>query len=322
MGIVLLLLVVGCAGKQMPEWLSGRSLLYPESAFLIGVGSGEDRGAAENRARLEIAKTFQVDIRARESSSETQTQQGGASDYRQEASSRMDATSGRLLEGVRIAEVWHDAQQYSWHALAVLERARAAAALREGLDGLDRQVLVQLDLAQQAVSPLRSLAPSRRALHLLRQRDALAADLRVVDPLAMVAEGPLPSGELAARVDRLLASLKVALVLDNDRGDMVRSGAVRALAAEGLQLAPDLEATLQLRGRVEVATSGDRDGNAWCTATARIEMYEDRKLFDTLLVTVREGSYEVERAEILARELLGRRLGEKLLEVAGARPAR
>lgn len=313
-----LLLVGGCAGSTAPEWLNSRSRHYPEQAFLTGVGSGEERRSAEDRARLEIAKVFQVDIRAREYSSETAISQGETSSYRQEAASRLVATSGRLLAGVQIAEVWRDPQSRTWHALAVLDRLRAAGALRDAIAPLDRRIGAELELARQATTPLRSLAPYRRALRLERQRSALVADLRVVDGLAMVDEPQLPTGELAARIARATAGLKVAVTLDDDRGEIVRAALVRAMAAEGLALVPELECTLLLRGHIEIGDGGHSDGVAWRTATARVEVLENRQLFDTLLATVREGSGDGGRAETLARELLGRQLAAKVLELLGA----
>lgn len=314
------LFLAGCLGSPPPEWLNGRSGLYPEQAFLAGIGVGEDRLRAEDRARLELAKIFRVDISARDVSSETAIVGGGQSDYRQEASSRLVAITRRLLEGVRIAEVWRDPDNGSWHALAVLERSRVAPALRDEIAALDRRIGEEVRGGETATSPLRRLTAFRSALRLQQQRDGLAADLRVVDPVAVFEEPVLPPGELAARVTRLVGEVKLAVALENDRGEIVRDAVVRALGAEGLRLVPEAESNLLLRGRIEISGAGQRGSVAWRTATARIELLEDLQPYDALQVTVREGSQDEDRAETLARELLGRRLGEKLQELLGARP--
>lgn len=308
-------LLSACAGTPVPDWIYGKSERYPAQAYLLGVGSGADRGMAEDRARLEIAKIFKVEIRSREASAETSTLTGGKEEYRQEAASELTALSTRLLSGVTIAEVWRDRESKTWHALAVLDRMRTAAALREELAGLDSRFAEQLRQAEGAATPLRSLGAYLRLRQVAVERQEVAADLRVVESAGRVAEASLSLGEVEARIDRLAAANRIALELENDRGNVVSGAVVAVFAAAGMRLAPTAEADLLLRGTVTLAPYAGNGPAYWHVAVAQVDLVErGGGVLDTLRLTVREGSQDAARAEVLARELLGRRLGEGLLE--------
>ncbi len=135
-----LLLVTACAAATVagpspvragsrPDWLEGNLPLYPSSRYLSGIGDGDDRSTAEDRARAKVAAVFRTDILARSTS--TIAEQDASIDGRlvhaeltQASTQQVDATSKKTLTGVEIAEVWQDPETRLYHALAVLESDR------------------------------------------------------------------------------------------------------------------------------------------------------------------------------------------------------
>ena len=106
---LVLVLLFGCA-PTIPDWVDGNSKLYPDDQYLVGIGHAPTRGDAEDRARSTIAKTFAVQVQARQSSSEAfwmaRVGEAESKEYRQDLQSDLVTRTDRLLTGVRIAEVW------------------------------------------------------------------------------------------------------------------------------------------------------------------------------------------------------------------------
>jgi hypothetical protein len=325
--LLVVVLLSGCSGPVRPAWVDGPVQLYPQHAYFTGVGSGPDRALAEDRARAEIAKILRADVSSRQSSEEAHwlTRSGVAAteSYRQAVSSEISVVSGRVLEGVRIAELWRDSQGGSYHALALLDRLATTATLRERFDALDARLVAEVARIDQATTPVAALGAALRALATQRQAREVAADLRIVDPGGFAGgTTAVSAAELVTRADRAAAAIRVAIALDNDRDGIVAAGLLAALVECGVRPAGEEAANLKLVGTVQIEEYPASGTINWSIATARLALADGAgQVSDQLAVTVREGSQSAQRAETLARELLGKRLAAALIERIGLEPA-
>lgn len=320
---LLLVSLVACAAPRPPEWAMGHSERYPSEAFLAGVGVASERPLAEDRARAEIAKIFQVQVQSRETSSESQwlgrVGNLATDEYRQSVQAELTATTDKVLEGVRIAEIWQDKKAGEYYALAVLDRLRAARALRGELDDIDQTVIGQVRQAEAEPAVLRRLGHYLQVLKVLERRGGIAADLRVVDPAGWVAEAPYRLADISGRADREAAAIRIGVELADDRQGIVEGALIRALAGLGMQLAPAPERDLLVRGSVDVERFTAGEPWQWVVASAQVEfMTSDGTVLDALRTSVKEGSQLATRAETLARERLGERLAAQVLERLGS----
>jgi hypothetical protein len=312
----LLLALASCAPRP-PQWIAGPSEQYPVAAWFTGVGIDTDRVRAEDRARAEIAKIFEVQVHARDVSSEShwlsRTEAGASEEYRQQVAAELSAGTDRVLSGVRIAEVWTD-KGGRVHALAVLDRLRAAQALRGELAELDLETAETVRRAEAQAVPLRRLGGYLQALQLLERRRPLAGDLALVDPSGIVPAAPYGAADISSRADAAAADIRLGVELDGDRDRVVQGALIRALAEVGFRLAPAGEADLLLRGGVTMESYAVAPLQ-WAVATAQVEFVgADGAPLDAVRASVREGSQVAGRAETLAREKLGERLASLLLE--------
>jgi hypothetical protein len=322
--LIALLLVVflaACAGPRQPDWTTGASREYPADAWLVGVGIDQDRGKAEDRARAEIAKTFQVQIRAVDHSSESHrlSRVGRMVDteYRQEVSAELMAATDKRLAGVRIAEIWVDDRTGDCHALAVLDRQATARGLRGEIREIDERILDRMAAIEGVSSEARQLGGYLQVLTLLEQRRLLAADLRVVDPAGRIADPPYAAAEVAQRADRTASAIRIGFQIEEDSAQTVRGALVQALAAVGIYQSPAGQENLFLRGMITVENYV-RGGLNWSTASARLELVDGSgTVFDSVHTAVREGSQVDGRAESLARQQLGERLAPMIVERLG-----
>ena len=317
---LLILSLFACAGPRAPEWTLGKSTLYPSEAYLLGVGLDRDRTRAEDRARAEIAKIFQVEIQSRETIVEShwlsQVGEPAITEYSQSVQAELTAITDKVLEGVHIAEVWQNEKTGDHYVLAVLDRLRASRALRGDLDEIDQMVAGQVRQAQAARSPLRQLGHYLQALKSMERRRGIAADLRVTDPGGWVVEPPYLLADIAERADSAAAGIRIGIELEGDRQGIVNGALVRALAGIGMQLASSLERNLLVKGTVSVERYRTEEPWQWSVASAQVQFVEgDGTVLDALRTSVKEGSRIATRSETLARE----RLGEKLAALLVAR---
>jgi hypothetical protein len=220
---------------------------------------------------------------------------------------------------VRIAETWQDRKTGEYYALAVLDRLRAARALREELDEIDQTVTRQVRLAESEPLVLRRLGRYLQALVSLERRGGIAADLRVVDPAGWVAEPPYRLAEINDRADREAAAIRIGVELTDDRQGIVEGSLIRALAGLGMQLAPVAERDLLVRGSVDVESFAASEPWQWAVASAQVEFVTaDGTVLDAMRTSVKEGSQIAARADTLAREHLGERLAVLVLERLGS----
>ncbi|HID48226.1 MAG TPA: hypothetical protein EYP40_01195 [Chromatiales bacterium] len=112
---VLLALLAACTGPgdTQPDWIDGVSKAYPAQSHLLGRGQSETRAIAQDRARADLAKVFEVRIReqstdtvAFESKTDAEGQPTGqlATSARREVQTRTQ----QIIQGIRIGDLWRD----------------------------------------------------------------------------------------------------------------------------------------------------------------------------------------------------------------------
>jgi hypothetical protein len=119
----------GCAvfpSSAPPPWVNGPSEKFPKNQYLVGVGEGDSRIAAEQRAYAAVARIFQVHVEAQARDSETYTIQeheGTSETARQLTLDHVTKISTKkVLENVIILARWEQAHPYQYFALAGMDR--------------------------------------------------------------------------------------------------------------------------------------------------------------------------------------------------------
>jgi len=169
-----------CAGTATaPDWVSGNSAHYPSSQYLEGTGEGDSREIAADRARVNLAKVFQVSIDAASQDDERYQGQsrGGTIVYRTTTAidRRIETQTHAMVRGIEIARTWEDRRTATYHALAVLPRLPAAIALRQQIEAMDQATRSYIREARATPDLFLKVAD---ADHALRAQIARARDQR------------------------------------------------------------------------------------------------------------------------------------------------
>lgn len=275
--LLLVCLAVGCAAAPpRPDWVSGNGAKYPAARYLLGRGQGDSPAVARDRARADLAKNLRVsvseeseDVLVRSASSE-----GGAETARLESdvSRRVVARTDQVLQGSRIAESWEDTEAGQHHALAVLDRLQASAALRQQAALLDSATREAVEQARSGGDPLFRAGAASRAVEAQRERVDLQGYLAVLDPSGTGAPPTYDLARLEADRLELLRRVRVAPAAAEDPlGGLARSlGA--ALSAAGFVPESGEAAEYALEASLRVSEHPGEGGWQWVRGTLEVTL--------------------------------------------------
>lgn len=238
---IVLTLMLAAAGPVLaaPDWIDGKSRAYPRDRYLIGVGFGDDRASAEDRARASISRIFStlVTVQTNVFESEWNITTGGKTEstFSQRVSENVHTASEQLLEGVDIVENWRDKKQSRHYALAALERAKAMTALREKISEFDAQAGEWDKIMRETTARFPRVKAALKLKALLRARGDLNSQLRVLHPGGRGEPHTLNEAEVRPRIAAAVAALEIVVDCKGRKSRIVETGIVRALGALGLE---------------------------------------------------------------------------------------
>lgn len=240
------LMLSGCGPKKinLPCWVTSPCGAYTEKKYIIGVANAESQANADNNARAEIAKRFQVQIRqmqsAQKEAREFSTEAGINLTSRQSLQTNTVASVAMELEGVEIVE--RHEQGVLYYALAVLERAPLLAQIDERLTTLDKESKELVIKARAAVSKLEKAAAYHEAVPLLSEMELLNQRRVIVHPDRLSWDFFASSLQVQREEDDTMRTIHVQLEADHTSKDILPT-LIEDLTLQGftvVQAQPDL----------------------------------------------------------------------------------
>ncbi len=243
-----------------PAWKDGTC---DQTRYLCGVGDGATRKPADDDARAEIARIFKSTIKAVSQSFESAASQISSKTGEQwievnSVSEYSMVSTDKVVTMSQIAERWKDDNGRFW-SLAVIDRAQAGRALRDQIEGIDRDVTNQVARAKSA-DALARLKFLKRAIQAHVKRAALNGDLRVIDSSGRGIPAPHRLADLVAMLDTASSELKLGLAISGAGAVQVQSCLEEALTNKGYQIDfnvdEDSDDELEISGDFDVIIKG------------------------------------------------------------------
>jgi hypothetical protein len=278
------LIAVGCSwGNSKPAWIDGSSPDYPSTQYLTGVGQGDNRAAAEDRAYAALARIFKAEVSAQSKDWESYLvieQRGIGQDERRLTLDHLTKVStDKILENAKIVDRWYDARTHLYYALGGMHRAQTETALLERMTDLDQAVQSDVDEARQASDKLSKVRALRRAARNLVLRETYNADLRVIRATGRGTAAAYRVQDLTRELEEYLSSnLVLAVSVVGDHVEPAQRALTEGLIKEGLRVATMASTTetgapsppeLLIRGMVRVWPIDVRDPQftyvRWCS---------------------------------------------------------
>ncbi len=273
----------GCTwftGKGKPGWVDGRSVDYPSSQYLTGVGQADTRSNAEDQAYAAVARIFKAEVAAQAKDWESYwvVENHGVSnaERRLTIDNVTKVSTDKVLENVRIADVWYDSESRAYYALSVMNRPQAEASLMEKVAALDRTIDTDVTESRQAIDKLAKVRALRRAGRNLVLREVYNTDLRVIRSSGQGTPSAYQVNELSGELEQFLATnLVLAVQVSGDHAEPVGRALAEGLIREGLHVTTKTEdekagsPELIVRGTVRLFPIEVRDPHfkyvRWCS---------------------------------------------------------
>lgn len=298
------------AKSSKPDWVDGASGKYPRGRYLVGVGFADDRRTAVERARAEVSKILSVQVVSDSRVQETATSRGDGkkveNSFSKSVSDSVHSVADKVLEGLEVPEYWEDGSARVHYALAVLDRAKASAALQEKIGEFDGQAKGLQDAIGRSSGKLARVKAAMKLATVLKARGSLNAELRVVDPDGKSLPGALDEGAARTQASKLLSEINVAVSISDPvsgKGGMgpVASGVVKGLIKFGLQAgAAGAKADISVEGEVETSpmdVGPDRRWK-WARSNAAVSLKDGStdKVFAQFDVSEKQSSADYKEA--------------------------
>lgn len=312
-------------GGAEPAWVKGEDSAYPRRTFLCAVGYASERAAAENGAFAALARIFEARVASVTTDFMGAYSKTGAQQLEtQSVESLTQVSTAKLLSGVELREMWQ-AKDKMLYALACMERARAAAGLREQIasaDGRADKAFAEAAVADRA-SKVRHLG---RALDALVERQALNGELRIVDADGVGVPGALSHVDVAAALESAVQALRVGVQAEGAYEGDFRGALVEALTRRGYQVsevdgASDGPLDVLIAATVRVEDAGAGSGGAAALHFARGVVQIELKNVATgkSIGAFNESRKEGHRSKDEAERRVVRQLGKTLSDKVGAK---
>jgi hypothetical protein len=275
---VILALLGGCATKPtQPDWINGDSATYSSSQYLIGRGQSSTREDAEDRARADLAKIFQVAVSVdSEDIQKFKSSPAGNGDgqYENQATRRVSTRTDQIISGIQIAELWQNPASNNFYVLATLPRLQAAASLRQQISQLDDATGNYIEQSRSNSDLFLKIAAASHALGSQQERDGLQKSLQVVDITGRGVESQWNSAKLKADLDALLKRVRIASQISADSPPKLAEIVSGALAQAGFMIETGLNPDFKLQARLELTDLGVVEGWYWQRGTLEITLSE------------------------------------------------
>ncbi len=309
------------AGSR-PAWVDGVSAEFPRSRYLTGIGVADDQASAMERARGEIAKVFSAQVTARTVvlASEQTSQRSGAesSSSSQDVMQSVRSMSQKVLEGVEIVRNWMDSATRQFYSLAALDRAKALSAMTAKLEELDARAKEFQAAMAAAPEKLDQVKYAFRLRSLLKAREAVLADIRVLQPGA--ADPGLDASAAADAAAKTLGRLNVAVIMPGEAAARVRPAVISALNAAGLDARDSADASgadIAVECSASFTSPADPDPRSswkWSRGTAVVSMKDVKtgRIFLNAETSAREASGSDTEARSKAEVSLGKKIASEI----------
>lgn len=250
---------------EPPAWTrTGESREYPRDSYILGLGRGACQEAADDAARGEIVKVFEVHV--------TETTDQSAS-YSEDASSAGETwqrsadvlqavrtEASRVLAGVEI--VARHSDRGGFVSLAALSRRAASDALHRRASGLAARASRLATEAREARDPLAAARAWYQAMLALVRLQVVNRDLGVLGLRPPVDPGVRASEARSAFVAAVRSGVRFALDVQGEDAARLRTAIMSALTGSGIPVAEGGDARVIVRGSCSMRRN-DRPPREW-----------------------------------------------------------
>ncbi len=327
--VIPILMMTACSssGPQKPDWVDGQAAKYPSQMYLTGRGQNESRAIAQDRARADLSKIFQVKLSEQ---SEDNTEYKSVTVMSKQVS-KLQSSSNRniktrleqVVSGIQIAESWLAPEQKQYHILAVLDRTKMTNSLRQTINQQDSATDKEVSHSQQQNELLMKINHANRALSLQVSRQANQRLLTIIDPIGVGVKPRYNPESLLTDRNALLRRIHIAVEITHDSIGDIDSIVTGALASSGFQHEknPD-KANYLLLTKLNVEQTTDKSGWYWYRGSLQINLTNQKTKQDggshrwEIKVSAQNPGLAIQRVRDAVNKKLSAELQQAIIKLA------
>lgn len=223
-----------------PKWIEDPTGQYPEGAYITAVGEGYSQKEAETAAIEALAAVFSRKIESQTQSSVQYT--SGQEKLQGQMDKRVNQTvsiSTKIdtLMGVEIKERWVSSEGVH-AALAVLNKTKTATLYSEHIKHNNESIRALLDVPEDMKGTFAQFARYKAAYTQAEKNAALFSVLAQLNAAAVatVRDEQLAPNTIKEKWLGVLKYMPIAVTVDGDSGDKIKSTFSKIFASEGFTL--------------------------------------------------------------------------------------
>jgi len=269
---VLSLFLISCGGSELVREDVGD---YDLNKYLIGTGVADTEKSAKSRARSDLAKVFEVEVK--EDTLDTSQFQSGAKGVNKswKINRNISTYTNKVLTGVQIASVKKDKKTQQYRAIALLPRDQAATSLKQQLNLVDTDINALLNDADTTNNLLESVRLNYKALVKQKQREQLQKALVVVDTSGEGITSSQSYVQVAQKLSASIQQLRFSVVLKGQSKLDIVKITHSALANVGVTVTADGD--YQLQTSIQVIDLGVQQDWNWFKALVSLQIKDAQR---------------------------------------------
>ena len=206
--------------SDLPEWINNPNSLYPDSRYIVGVGSGDTRQAAEKDAVGNIAKVFQsaitVDQTVIENYLEVEENKQSSASFSSQMLNRTSVTSQQDLKNIKIDKVHFSSKDGLYYVLAYLNRAETALLYEQDIKNNDNKIVEYFNNYKSSQNKLNKYGNLAKCKTITAINDVLRNQYQVLTKGQAEVPVSIPISEIDKSMTELLNTITVALYPSKD----------------------------------------------------------------------------------------------------------
>ncbi|MEI6891959.1 MAG: LPP20 family lipoprotein [Pontiella sp.] len=256
--ILPLLSLSGCLThpNKEPEWVSNPKIAYPENLFLVALGTGDTRRAAENSAAASLARIFESHIESYEQLHNQFRETTTHFEYTSDFSSDIQIISSQTLFNIQHAEAWKDPLN-RYHAVAYLNRRDTAEIYRDKISVETTRVNFLKAELKKSDDLLTTYATLRAANAHAKEAAQLLRQLQVIHLRSVPDATPSYSlNQLRKALADTAKQIKVQIEVDGDEDQRMMATLQAFMTRYGFVIGEPM--VLGIQAAVEITDTGER----------------------------------------------------------------
>lgn len=242
---ILIIFVLNCSfaqkpllvqGEKIPNWVNNPHDEYPESQYIVGVGSGDTRAAAEKDAVGSIARVFQSKVTVDNTLIENYLENEQELTFTSRILNRTRVGSNQELKNIRIDKAYFSESEGIYYVLAYMNRAEAKKLYDTDIENNNEKIAAYFKNYKQSDNKLNKFAYLSKSQTIAGVNEILKKQYQIIAGREKEDPEAIPKSTLDKEMRRLLDQISVELQPVGDRSEKIESYLKETIGSIGFKL--------------------------------------------------------------------------------------